>query len=166
MNVRRSLVFPATFLFLLATGAMAVDHPDVGAHAPPPPSRVGIPLDAAARAGLPREAAAFTAHGKTRTCEGVALAALLRHVGAMPSEPLRGPDLARRVEAVGRDGYRVTFSLAELDSSLGNRRVLLADRCDDQALTAEEGPLRLVVPEDARPARSLRQLQTLTVLSP
>lgn len=165
MNVRR--IVSLALLLSTSTGpAWAEDHPHASASATPAAASQSIPLDAAARSGLPRETAEFSAHGQRHACEGVALIAILRQAGAMSTEPLRGIDLARRVEAVARDGYRVTFSLAELDPSLGNRRVLLADRCDGQALSATDGPLRLVVPEDARPARSLRQLDTLTVLSP
>ncbi len=165
MNVR--CIVPLALL--LSTGSAftwAGDHPHASATPAPSPARQAIALDAATRSDLPRETAGFTAHGMHHSCEGVALIAVLRHAGAMSAEPLRGADLARRVEAVARDGYRVTFSLAELDPSLGNRRVLLADRCDGRPLSDADGPLRLVVPEDARPARSLRQLETLTVLSP
>lgn len=165
MNVRCI----APLALLLSAGsvsAWAIDHPHPPPAPTPSPARQVIALDAAMRSDLPRETAEFTAHGDRHACEGVALIALLRRAGAMSAEPLRGADLARRVEAVARDGYRVTFSLAELDPSLGNRRVLLADRCDGEVLSATDGPLRLVVPEDARPARSLRQLETLTVLSP
>lgn len=165
MNVRR-FVSLALLLSAPSAPAWADDHPRASVSAASAPASQSIPLDGNAFNGLPRETAGFTAHGKRHSCEGVALIAVLRQAGAMPSEPLRGADLARRVEAVARDGYRVTFSLAELDPSLGNRRVLLADHCDGEVLPATEGPLRLVVPEDARPARSLRQLETLTVLSP
>lgn len=65
-----------------------------------------------------------------------------------------------------RDGDRVVFSLAELDATLGHRAVLLVDRCDNTALSVEDGPLRLIVPQDSRPARWIRQVQTLTVHSP
>lgn len=165
MNVRR-IVSLALLLSMSSTATWAEDHPHASASDSPAPASRSIPLDATARDGLPREKAEFNAHGQRHACEGVALIAVLRRAGAMSAEPLRGADLAHRVEAVARDGYRVTFSLAELDPSLGNRRVLLADRCDGQALSPADGPLRLVVPEDARPARSLRQLDTLTVLSP
>ena len=125
-----------------------------------------IPLDVATLAALPREAVTATAHGKTRACEGVPLVALLRHAGAMPATELRGPQLARFVRVEARDGYRVVFSLGELDPATGGRRVVVVDRCDGKPLGDDVGPLRLIVPEDARPARWLRQLETIVVSTP
>lgn len=65
--------------------------------------------------------------------------------------------------AEARDGYRVLFSLAELAPSLGNQRVLLVDRVDGEALSAEDGPWRLVMPGEAHPTRWARQVVTLRV---
>lgn len=126
-----------------------------------------IPLDAAALAALPREAVSADAHGTHYACEGVPLVALLRQAGAMPEGELRGgAQLARHVEAGARDGYRVAFSFGELDPATGGRRVFVVDRCDGKPLDADTGPLRLIVPDDARPARWVRQLESITVSAP
>ena len=127
------------------------------------PDAQAVPLDAATLAALPREAVNANAHGKSYACEGVSLVALLRHAGAMPDGELRGAQLARIVRAEARDGYRVAFSLGELDPATGARRVFVVDRCDGKPLDAETGPLRLIVPDDARPARWMRQLQSISV---
>lgn len=120
-------------------------------------------LDPALIATLPRQQAQQDVHGHALHCEGVALAALLRAGGAMPATPLRGADLGKVVRIQARDGYRVTFSLGELDESLGARQVLLANRCDGAALTDKDGPWRLLVPADGRPARSARQVERIEV---
>ncbi|WP_242111600.1 hypothetical protein [Luteimonas aquatica] len=138
-------------------------------HAAPPQaapiaSPVVVPLDAATLASLPREAVNASAHRQALRCEGIALSTLLRATGAMPVEPLRGPQLARYVQADGNDGYRALYALAELDPSLGDRKVFVVDRCDGAPLGAEDGPLRLIAPQDARPARWVRQLKSLTVI--
>ena len=122
-----------------------------------------IPLDAAALSALPREQATGMVHEEHLACEGVSLLDLLRASGAMPEQPLRGADLARTLQVQARDGYRAAFTLAELDPTLGALKVLVVDRCNGQALTDETGPLRLMVPEDSRPARWVRQLQSITV---
>lgn len=124
-----------------------------------------IPIDAATLATLPREAVTATAHGKTLQCEGVALPALLRAANALSPEPLRGGQLANYVLVTARDGYRAVFSLAELEPTLGNRKVLLVDRCDGQPLGDDDGPLRLIAPEESRPARWVRQVQSITVVT-
>ncbi|OYU14334.1 MAG: molybdopterin-binding oxidoreductase [Alphaproteobacteria bacterium PA4] len=120
-----------------------------------------IPLDAAARAGLPAASATLTAHGTKQTCTGVWLRDLAARAGAPSGEAVRGPALASVVVAEARDGYRVVFSLGEIDAKLGNAPILVADRCNGQPIGDADGPLRLVVPGDARGARSVRQLQAL-----
>jgi hypothetical protein len=125
--------------------------------------REAIPLDAATLSSLPRETVNADSHGHALACEGVPLVALLRHAGAMPETELRGAQLARVVRADARDGYRVVFSLGELDPATGARRVFVVDRCDGKPLGDDVGPLRLLVPGDARPARWVRQLQSITV---
>ncbi|KRD77544.1 hypothetical protein [Lysobacter sp. Root983] len=147
--------------------AAAEPEKNAHAHASDPPQRmapIDVALDAAKIAGLPRTTATDTAHGKTLSCEGVSLAALLRASGAMPEEPLRGAQLARMVVVSARDGYRVAYSLAELDASLGAREVVLSDRCDGAALDADDGPWRLIAPGESRPARWIRQIESIRVI--
>ncbi|TKR30758.1 molybdopterin-binding oxidoreductase [Luteimonas gilva] len=138
-----------------------------GGHASEPfaPSPFAVPLDAATLAKLPRETVQAAAHGESLDCEGVALDALLRATGALPADKLPGPQLARYVLVGARDGYRVLYSLAELDPGTGKRRALLVDRCNGAALGEEDGPLRLIAPEDARPARWVRQVKSITVVT-
>ena len=151
-----------------AAGAARVEASPHGHAAPPQPpvlpSPVVVPLDAATLSALPRGTVGTTIHGATLHCEGVALAALLQAAGAMPVEPLRGAQLGRYVQVDARDGYRVVFALAEFDPTLGNRAAFLVDRCDGKPLDAEAGPLRLVVPGEARGARSVRQVRAITVI--
>ena len=148
-----------------ATQAEASPH----RHAAPPqppvlPSPVVVPLDPATLSALPRGTVTMTVHDEKLRCEGVALAALLQAAGAMPAGPLRGAQLGRYVQVDARDGYRAVFALAEFDPTLGNRAAFLVDRCDGEPLDAEAGPLRLVVPGEARAARSVRQVRAITVI--
>jgi len=122
-----------------------------------------VALDAEARAGLARQSVDTKVHDTALRCEGVALVDLLRKHGAMPDKPLHGTDLARVVIVEGSDGYRAAFSLGELDPTLGGRKVYLVDRCNDAALDANDGPLRLLVPDDSRAARGVRQVESLYV---
>ena len=149
--------------------APASVEPSPHQHAAPPrptvlPSPVVVPIDDASRAALSRATVTATAHGRTHRCEGVALAALLQAGGAMPAEPLRGAQLGRYVQVDARDGYRAVFSLAEFDPTLGDGTAFLVDHCDGAPLDDDTGPLRLVVPGDARPARWVRQVRSITVI--
>jgi hypothetical protein len=125
-----------------------------------PAAATEIPLDLA---GLPRQPALLVAHGQTISCEGVPLAALLARAGIPAGEALRGTALASVIIATGKDGYRIVFSLAEIDAKLGNNSVFVVDRCAGAPVAADDGPLRLVVPGEARAARSVRQLVALRV---
>ena len=161
---RLSMTLIALSLPCIAAQAHAQDH---GGHArasePTAPSPLAIPLDAHTRASLPRAQVTATAHGKSLDCEGVELHALLQKANALPAE-LRGPALASYVLVTARDDYRVVYALAEFDPSLGKNRAVLADRCDGQPLGEEDGPLRLVAPSEARPARWVRQVKSVTVV--
>jgi len=115
--------------------------------------------------GLPRQNVEATLHGHPMLCEGVALVDMLRRAKAMDAAPLKGDALARVVVLTARDDYRVAFTLAELDPSLGARRVFVVDRCNGKPLDPDTGPLRALVPDDQRGARSLRQLDAIVVES-
>ena len=120
-----------------------------------------LPLDAATLARLPAASAVLNAHGQSHACTGVWLADLAAAAGVPTGEAVRGPALTTVIIAEAADGYRVAFTLGELDRKLGNHGVLVATACDGKPLGAEDGPLRLVVPGEARAARSVRQLRSL-----
>jgi hypothetical protein len=144
---------------LLLGAAMPLAAAPATAHSLP--VSLSVPLHTATTAQLPREAVTASAQDKTLHCEGAPLVAWMRHTGAMSTDPLLGAQLARRVEVAAR---RVELALAELDPSLGNTHAVLVDCCDGQPLGAQDGPLRLLVPGDSRPARWIRQSDSITVV--
>lgn len=73
--------------------------------------------------------------------------------------------MATYVIAEGADGYRVVFSLAELDSGILESDVIVADIMDGAPIGGKIGPLRLVAPHEKRPARWVRMLKSITVVS-
>ncbi len=99
--------------------------------------------------------------GVPATYEGVPLAAVLGEAGIKLGKELRGPRLAHYLVAECQDGYRVVFSLPELDPSLTDRLVLLADTRDGQPLDSLEGPYRIIVPHERFPSRWARQVTRL-----
>ena len=122
-----------------------------------------LTLDATTMAALPHVAATVTDHGKTRSFSGVAVSAILAKVGAPTGEALRGKQLLSVVTASGADGYRVAFSLAELDPGLKDPKTVIADSEDGKPLSVKDGPFKLVVEGDKRPARAVRGLVGLTL---
>jgi DMSO/TMAO reductase YedYZ molybdopterin-dependent catalytic subunit len=102
---------------------------------------------------------------KDETFEGVALSELLKQAGVPQGPKLRGAAMATYVIAEAADGYRVIYSLAELDSDFQDSGVIVADRMDGKPLDDQAGPLRLVAPHDKRPARWIRMLQSIKVVT-
>ncbi|MBV8971102.1 MAG: molybdopterin-dependent oxidoreductase [Sphingomonadaceae bacterium] len=121
-------------------------------------------LDAARLAALPRAQLTATIHGQFLSCSGAWLADILGAAGVPSGEGLRGAAMAMVIIARAADGYRVAFSLGEVDRTLGRARILVADRCNDAPL-ADDGPLRLIVAGDLRGARSVKALDRLTVVA-
>ena len=101
---------------------------------------------------------------KTEVYKGVPLEELLRRAGVPQHEQLRGQAMAAYVVAEAEDGYKVVFSLAELDSGILDSEVIVADTMDGAALAAKEGPFKIVAPHEKRPARWVRMLKSITVV--
>ena len=101
---------------------------------------------------------------KTETYQGVLLEELLKRAGVAQGEKLRGALLATYVIAEAADGYRVVFSLAELDSGILDSDVIVADTMNGESLAPKQGPFRLVAPHEKRPARWVRMLKSITVV--
>jgi DMSO/TMAO reductase YedYZ molybdopterin-dependent catalytic subunit len=99
------------------------------------------------------------------TFSGVPLLDILQSAGVPTGESLRGKALTTCIIITASDGYKVTFSLAELDTGIGARQVIVADSEDGKPLSSTAGPLRLIVPEDKRPARWVRMVKTIRVIA-
>lgn len=92
--------------------------------------------------------------GKMHLYKGVPVIKILQHAGVTLGASLRGENLSKYLLVTAADGYQVLFSLAEVDTSFINRKIILAYEMDGKALPLETGPLRLVVPAEKLPARS------------
>jgi len=103
-------------------------------------------------------------NSKTEVYEGVLVEELLKKAGVPHGEDLRGPALATYVVFEAEDGYRVVFSIAELDSGILDSGVIVADTMDGAPLPAKQGPLRVVAPHEKHPARWVRMLKIITVV--
>lgn len=102
-------------------------------------------------------------HDQTHTFEGVNLGEVAARVGAAQGKAIHGAELATVIRVTAADGYQVVLGLAETDPGTRADRVILADRADGVALK-DDGPFRLVVEGDLRPARSARNVVKIEVL--
>ncbi|MGA7522992.1 MAG: molybdopterin-dependent oxidoreductase [Acidobacteriaceae bacterium] len=100
---------------------------------------------------------------KNETYAGVPLMDLLAHLGMPHGKDLMGKALAQYVVATGSDGYTTVLSLGEIDPAFHPGVVLVADELDGKPLDAKTGPFRLVVSEDKKAARSVRNLVKIEV---
>jgi hypothetical protein len=102
--------------------------------------------------------------GSSATLEGVSLKALLERAGVGFGESMKGKRLASCLLAEAADGYRVVIALPEIDPAFTDKQVVLAFLKDGKPLDAKEGPYRIVIPDEKRMARWVRQVTTLKIV--
>lgn len=115
-------------------------------------------------AKLPRVKFTFDAHGQKHDYEGPLLIDLLAEVGGPTGKALGGREMADVVLVTAADGYQVALGLAEADPGTRPNRIIIADRADGAPLGAKEGPFKLVIEGDLRPARSARMVISLSLI--
>jgi DMSO/TMAO reductase YedYZ molybdopterin-dependent catalytic subunit len=142
-----------------STGVREPINVTVGGDVPHP-----FTITTATLASLPRRTVRAADHGQPEAAyEGVALMDILAQAGAPLGSALRGKAMATYVVVGATDGYRVVFALPELDSAFTDRVIILADQKNGHPLDDREGPARLIVPGEKRPARWERQVTSITV---
>lgn len=125
-----------------------------------------IKLAAADLAKMARTMITVTEHGKQQKYEGVLLRDLLASAGAPLGDKLKGQNMPAFVYLTGHDGYHAVLALAEVEPSIQENEILVADTAGGTPLSAEQGPFRLIVPEDKRGARWVRMLEKIEVKIP
>lgn len=113
---------------------------------------------------LPHVKVTTSASGASATFEGVALEAVLEKAGVEFGSSLKGKRLASCLLVEAADGYRVVIALPELDPAFTDKQVVLAFLKDGKPLDEKEGPYRIVIPDEKRMARWVRQVTTLKVV--
>jgi len=128
------------------------------------PLPLHITIDAAALQGVRVQSIDATGeHSGSARYTGVSLRDVLTKFGVPTGHEVSGKLMQTIVVVSAADGYRVAFSLAELDPSFTDRTILIADRRGGQLLPAREGPYRLIVPGDKREGRWIRQVTDVEV---
>jgi hypothetical protein len=114
--------------------------------------------------GLPRVKVTTGASSAAATFEGVALRAVLEKAGVGLGETLKGKRMASCLLVEATDGYRVVIALPEIDPAFNDKQMVLAFLKDGKRLNDKEGPYRLVIPDEKRMARWVRQVTTLRIV--
>ena len=122
-------------------------------------------LDLAALRALPHKSVAFhNVHTNAdENYSGVLLIDLLASLGVPHGKDLHGKGLSEYVVVTGSDGYKAVLALAEIDPEFHPGDVIVADAMDGKPLDEKNGPFKLVVTEDKRPARSVHNLVSIEV---
>jgi hypothetical protein len=113
---------------------------------------------------LPHVKITTSASGTSATFEGVTLKAVLEKAGVGFGENMRGKRLASFLLVEAADGYRVVIALPELDPAFTDKQVVLAFLKDGKPLDDKEGPYRIVIPDEKRMARWVRQVTALKIV--
>ena len=77
---------------------------------------------------------------------------------------MKGKWLASGLLVEAADGYRVVIALPEIDPAFTDKQVVLAFLKDGKPLDTKEGPYRIVIPDEKRMARWVRQVTMLKIV--
>ena len=109
-----------------------------------------------------REAKAKAHDGKEAIYGGYNLSEILRSAGAkIGKDELRGKDLPSYLLVEAADGYKVTFAVAEISADFTDKTILLADTRDGNPLSKEHGVWQIIVPDEKKHGRWVRQVIAL-----
>jgi hypothetical protein len=126
-----------------------------------------VTLTAADLDALPQASVTLSHEGHSWALSGARLDAVLAKVDAPLGKGLHGPALADVVLIKASDGYRVALSLGDVDPAVRPEAlvgpVILADKENGKPL-GKDGPFRLAVGGDLKPARSARGVVEIDVL--
>jgi hypothetical protein len=184
MKLQTSRFVLSSFVAFLSLGFVLFGSRGMAAQAPPstkPPTGLAtdelkisaytkpksLKLKVADLKGMPRTTVSVhNEHSKSdETYGGVRVADVLAKLGAPLGHDLRGVALSGYIVATGSDGYVVVIALAEVDTTFHSGEVIVADTMNGAPLDEKSGPFKLVVTEDKRPARWVRNLVSLELKS-
>jgi|SRR5215469_1924659 len=113
---------------------------------------------------LPHTKVTASEHSTPVLFEGVSLKSVLAKAGVSFGESIKGKRLAECLLVEAADGYRVVIALPELDPAFTDRQTLLVFLRNGKALGEKEGPYRIVIPDEKRMARWVRQVTALKIV--
>ena len=160
-DIRRRQLFPAVLIALMMQAVVCASQ------------QLTIQTEAGkqtllARAdieALPHVKVTTGASGVSITFDGVPLKAVLERGGVGFGETLKGKRLASCLLVEAADGYRVVIALPEIDAAFTDKQIVLAFLKDGKPLDDKEGPYRIVMPDEKRMARWVKQVTALKIVN-
>lgn len=95
--------------------------------------------------------------GRLDVYSGPTLASILKKSG-YPIGQLKGKDMKNYLVVSGMDGFSVVISLAEIDPSFTDQKIIVALFKNGSVLDQLEGPFRLIVLDKGIKARRIKQV--------
>ena len=124
-----------------------------------------LELKAADLAKLPRrEVKAHDHDGKETIYDGVDLHEVLLLAGIKFNKESEHLNLSRYLLVEAADKYRVVFGLTELNPEFTDKIILLAEKSDGKLLSEKNGHWQIIVPDEKKHGRWVRQVVTLKIL--
>jgi hypothetical protein len=94
---------------------------------------------------------------------GVDLWQVLQYARAVSDQASGRQRAVMYLRVTGSDNASAVIALVEVDPSFSTRRTLLVSKRNGAPLDATEGPWRLILPEDTRHARWIRNVVSISV---
>ncbi|HEX4199085.1 MAG TPA: molybdopterin-dependent oxidoreductase [Caulobacteraceae bacterium] len=94
-------------------------------------------------------------YGDKGTYTGAVIGDFLAEVGAPSDVRLHRTPVNQIVIVTGQDGFTTVLSLAETEKSFRSQPVIVADQENGKPLDSRQGPYRLVIGGELKPARSV-----------
>lgn len=98
--------------------------------------------------------------GKEHVFKGATLFSVIQSAGI----PAGSKSFLKYVQVAAADNYKVVFAFAEIDPDFTSQSIIVATSVDGRPLTKDDGPFRIVVPNDKKHARWVRQVTGIKVL--
>src|ERR1700731_576880 len=159
--MRKLSLFPA-LLFALVFSSGALQYQQLAVQSD---SGKQVVLSRTDLEGLPHIKVTASEHSSGHvTFEGVTLKSVLEKSGVTFGESMRGKRLTNCLLVEAADSYRAVIALSELDPAFTDKQILLVFLRDGKPLGEQEGPYRIVIPDEKRMARWVRQVTTLKIV--
>lgn len=102
---------------------------------------------------------------KESTYSGYSLTDILLSAGAkLGAGEMRGKELRSYVLVEAADDYKILFAIAEVAPEFTDKVILLADTRDGKPLDERQGKWQIIVPDEKRWGRWIRQVTALKVV--
>ncbi len=103
---------------------------------------------------------------KEHEYSGVLLSDIISAAGVQLGEPAKRSTVATYLLIRAKDDYQCLYALAELDPLFTDRQIILADKVDHVALSADNGPFQVIAPGEKKHGRWIRQVISMELKSP